>query len=137
MSNELIPFEEDDFDGERPDLGPRAPAWAHHLHACVHSVKVQQFRDRQATVRHQQSRDAEFEELKRKMDKILEAIGSPANSEGQNASGLYGVCVQLDRRLRPFENLRHNAIGAASAAVVLGGVIWFLAGDTLRKVFNG
>ncbi|RAK52145.1 hypothetical protein [Phenylobacterium deserti] len=108
---------------ERPDLG-RAPAWARHLHDCMHAMQVQQQSDRHSAA----NRDMAIEASLRL---ISEKLGAESD-DGKSGTGIVGELRRTSANVASLmaeRNMMRGALAAITAAgtlILLGLKSWIL-----------
>lgn len=102
---------------ERPDLG-RAPAWARHLHDCMHEMKLEQQRDRHTAANRDMVLDAT-------LGTILDRLGKESD-DGKSGTGLIGEIRRTGSTVASLSAER-NMMRGALAAITAAGVL-ILAG---------
>lgn len=94
---------------ERPDLG-RAPAWARHLHECIHDMRAQQAL-------------------------ILRALGEESE-DGKSGTGLTGRVIRTEAKVLQHDRFKERVIGGFMTLTVALAVVWWLVKDRLAGVFG-
>lgn len=85
-----------------PDLG-RAPAWARHLHDCMHKTQ-------------------------REVEALTRAVGQEVVGEDGKVSGtgLTGRIIRTEAKVLSYDRLKERAVGAFFATTALVAVIWWI-----------
>jgi hypothetical protein len=115
------------MDDERPDLG-RAPAWAKHLHECLHEMKRQQQSDRHSSRNRDMILDATLGEIRDRLGK--------ESDDGKSGTGLTGRVIRTEYRVLAYDRLKDRVIGGAMALTMAVAIIWWLTKDKLATVFG-
>lgn len=112
---------------ERPDLG-RAPAWARHLHDCMHQMQVQQQRDRHDAKNRDMALDGALQ-------LILKTLGSESD-DGKSGTGLTGRVIRTEAKVHGYDRLKERAMGALAAMSIAVAILWWLTRQRIAAVFG-
>lgn len=120
----VIPFEAE----QRTRLG-KAPAWAHHLHDCMHATKRDVQRVRVKAAARERVVDGKFAELSagqaeqnRKLDRLIDLFGAESD-DGAGGKGLVGEVRRQGKRIGSLEGDRNKFWGAMGAMTLAAGVL--------------
>jgi hypothetical protein len=141
MGSDIHPASQEpdyDFDDDLPNeaeltasLGP-APAWAVHLHTCMHKTKRSVQRLGERSLERFAERDAKFEnihteltELNGKLSTLITLFGGESE-DGKGGKGLFGEVRRSMARIDKLEaerNLLWGAMVVASAVLTAIGAL--------------
>lgn len=130
MSAEVTPFleEEDDSavilgfeEDQRVKLG-KAPAWAHHMHNCLHETKREVQRQRHKASNREMAVDQKFADLNGKIDLVLARLGEESD-DGDGGRGLIGKVNRNTKRIASLEGDRNKFWGALAALTAAGALL--------------
>ncbi len=76
-------------------------------------------------------------ELLRKVNDIVAHVGHPSDGPSSPATGLYHLIESQEARVRAFERLREQMLGAMVVGGPVLAVLWIVAGDKIVKLFHG
>ena len=72
---------------------------------------------------------------------LINALGEPSNGPAHPATGVYWALDQMGKRVAPFElrfeQFKGGVKAITFAAVPMGVLIWFLAGDKITRLLHG
>lgn len=114
---------------QREKLG-KAPAWAHHIHDCLHATNREVQRLRQNAAERETVVDGKFTRIEKKLDRIIDLTGDESD-DGRGGQGLHGKINRVGSRVDTLESDRNRASGAlwalGFAGTLMAGLVTWLS----------